>query len=91
MRGPASGPALACERVVGLSDMNNTADSTALATDYAVLSAQSHSDYELASSYYELASLSNLKLVQLASRARLVHGWCTASARLVHGTRTLSP
>ena len=35
VRGPASGPALACERVVGLSDMNNTADSTALATDYA--------------------------------------------------------
>ena len=35
VRGPASGPALACERVVGLSDMNNTADSTALAPDYA--------------------------------------------------------
>ena len=95
MRGPASGPALACERVVGLSDMNNTADNTAptpsVSIGYAVLSTQSHGDYELASSYYELASLSNLKLVQLASRARLVHGWCTASARLVHGTRTLSP
>ena len=58
VRGPASGPALAGERVVGLSDINNTADNTAPTP-------QSHGDYELASSYYELASLSNLKLVQL--------------------------
>ncbi len=51
VRGPASGPALAGERVVGLSDINNTADNTAPTP-------QSHGDYEL-------ASLSNLKLVQL--------------------------
>jgi hypothetical protein len=54
---------------LGFSDMHNSADNTAPtlseSSSYAVLSAQSHSYYELASSYYELASLSNLKLVQL--------------------------